>query len=457
VLPNAAALTWIDRQHVLFSEIKRGVLMAIVTAAESRMGERDVYVPTLEEGMAHRSWLSPDGKWVLFAEMDNIGWRPCRLLPFDGSSAGQIAGPHKGRCTYAGWSPDGSWMYFSADTGEGFHLWRQRFPKGEAEQITSGPTQEEGIAIAPDGKSLITSVGIRQGSIWLHDETGDRQISLEGFAALPGPGPGGGAARSVFSPDGAKLYYFARKEGSRAFNSGELWAADVHSSHTEVVFPDILMSDFELARDGKQATFASLNAEGSSRVWLASVDRSTPAEELVSFESDAPSFGPAGDLFFRGREGSSGFIFRIKPNDHMPQKVSDQPVPNYRAVSPDGEWLLLNTPAPTAQPIEGGPSVRICGFCDFGWGPDGRFFYVRLRAIGDSGGGKVFIIGLPPGKSLPKLPPSGIQSEEDLKGLNTVAVIDMTGKALFAPGLTPATYAYSRLTVQRNLFRIPLN
>ena len=342
-------------------------------------------------------------------------------------------------------------------TGEGFHLWRQRFPKGEAEQITSDPTQEEGIAIAPDGKSLITSVGIRQGSVWLHDKTGDRQISSEGFAALPGPGPGGGVARSVFSPDGAKLYYFARKEGSRAFNSGELWVADLQSGHTEVVFPDVLMSDFELAHDGQQATFASLNAEGSSRVWLASLDRSTPAEDLVSFESDAPSFGPAGDVFFRGRQGSSGFIFRIKANDHIPQKVSDQPVPNYRAVSPDGEWLLLNTPAPTAQPIAGGPSVRICGFCDFGSGPDGRFFYVRLRAIGDSGGGKVFIIGLPPGKSLPKLPPSGIQTEEDLRGLNTVAVIDMSGKALFAPGPTPATYAYSRLTVQRNLFRIPLN
>lgn len=141
VLPNAAALTWIDRQHVLFSEIKRGVLMAIVTAAESRMGERDVYVPTLEEGMAHRSWLSPDGKWVLFAEMDNIGWRPCRLFPFDRSSAGQIAGPHKGRCTYAGWSPDGTWMYFSADNGGGISPLAPALSQGRsrADYVRSDP------------------------------------------------------------------------------------------------------------------------------------------------------------------------------------------------------------------------------------------------------------------------------------------------------------------------------
>lgn len=82
---------------------------------------------------------------------------------------------------------------------------------------------------------------------------------------MPGPVTRGGVGRSVFSSDGAKLYYFARKQGSRAFNSGELWVADLQSGRTEVVFPDILMSDFELARDGKQATFASLNEEGSSR------------------------------------------------------------------------------------------------------------------------------------------------------------------------------------------------
>jgi hypothetical protein len=117
--------------------------------------------------------------------MDDIGWQPCRLLPFDGSSAGAGAGPQKARCTYAAWSPDDKWMYFSADTGDGFHLWRQRFPNGSPQQITFGPTEEEGIAVAADGRSLVTSAGIRQGSVWLHDAKGDRQISSEGFADYP--------------------------------------------------------------------------------------------------------------------------------------------------------------------------------------------------------------------------------------------------------------------------------
>jgi|SRR6516165_5494235 hypothetical protein len=112
-------------------------------------------------------------------------------------------------------------MYFSVDVGDGFHLWRQRFPKGTPEQITFGPTEEEGIAMAPDGKSRVTSVGIRQVSVWLHDARGDRQISFEGFACLPGLGHGGRGSRSVFSPDGKKLFGACRcRSPYERFRSG---------------------------------------------------------------------------------------------------------------------------------------------------------------------------------------------------------------------------------------------
>jgi hypothetical protein len=71
-------------------------------------------------------------------------------------------------------------------------------------------------------------------------------------------------------------------------------------------------------------------------------------------------------------------------------------------------------------------------------------------------GGRTIAIGLPAGKELPMLPASGLKSAEDAKGVNVVAEIDMTGKTVFAPGPDPSVYAYSRMTVQRNLFRIPL-
>ena len=95
-LPNAAGLTWIDAHHLLFSEISQGVHMAIVTATDSRTESRAVYVPPTGDGMAHRSYVSPDGKWVLVAEMDVSAWLPCRVVPFDGSSLGTVVGPGGG-------------------------------------------------------------------------------------------------------------------------------------------------------------------------------------------------------------------------------------------------------------------------------------------------------------------------------------------------------------------------
>jgi len=348
-------------------------------------------------------------------------------------------------------------MYFSADTGDGFHLWRQRYPIGEPEQITFGPTEQEGIAVTPDGGSLVTSAGIRQSSVWLHDANGDRQISFEGFAALPGLGVSGWAARSVFSLDRKKLFYLARKERSRAWKSGELWMADLVSGRTESVLPGILITDFDLAPDGKLVAFSSLNEQANSHVWIAALDHHTPPQQVTSIESDNPSFTPAGTLFFRGREADSDIVYSVELNEAMPHKISAEPVPNFYAVSPDGKWLLMRYPVLIAQPVRGGPKLRICDFCEVGWGSSGKYFYVRLRGVGEMGGGKVYTIALPAGKSLPALPPSGIKSAEDLKGLKVVSVIDMTGISNFAPGPNFSTYAYARLTVQRNLFRIPLN
>ena len=135
MLPNASGLTWIDNQHVLFSEIKSGIHMAVVTATEGRAEQRDVYVPQQEAGMAHRSSLSPDHKWVLIAEEMTAGTAvvttPCRVVPFDGSSPGRLVGPQSA-CSYGGWSPDGKWMLFSAHAGGGFHLFRQAFPERRA-------------------------------------------------------------------------------------------------------------------------------------------------------------------------------------------------------------------------------------------------------------------------------------------------------------------------------------
>ena len=455
LLPNAAALTWADRQHVVFSEI-RIYTMDVVTASESRAGERNVYLPPSVGGMAHRSWVSPDGKWILVSEMDGVGWRPCRVLPFDGSTRGETAGPRAASCTYAAWSPDGKTMYFSADAGDGYHIWRQRFLGGTLEQITFGATEEEGIAVSPDGQSLVTSAGIRESTVWLHDARGDRQISGEGFAIVPGLG-NGNWIHSAFSPDGKRLYYLVRKQGSRAYISAELWMADSESGRTEALLPGVAMSEFDVAPNGKLVAFSAPDAEGHPHIWVAPLDRRTPPKQLTSFVARYPYFGPEGDLHFWTRDQE--FVYSFGLDETAPRKSSSQPGAGCCALSPHGDLLLSgggSRGTAIAEPIQGGPSIRICSSCSAAWGRDGKSLYIRFSDVGKMGGGKTIVIALPNGKELPKLPPSGFKSAEDVKGVNVVAEIDMKDKTIFAPGPDPSVYAYVRATVQRNLFRIPL-
>ena len=72
----------------------------------------------------------------------------------------------RGGCTFGAWSPDGKWIYLTSNAVGGNHIWRQRFPDGRPEQITSGPTEEEGIAMAPDGRSFVTAVALQNTSLW---------------------------------------------------------------------------------------------------------------------------------------------------------------------------------------------------------------------------------------------------------------------------------------------------
>src|SRR5262249_31258201 len=68
-LPNASGLSWLRDGRIIFSEMMAGLHMRVVTTDERRERVQAVYTPSGERGMAHRSAVSPDGAWVLVAEM----------------------------------------------------------------------------------------------------------------------------------------------------------------------------------------------------------------------------------------------------------------------------------------------------------------------------------------------------------------------------------------------------
>jgi len=453
LLPNASGLTWITDQRVLFSEIMTGTTlhMGIVAATEGRAESREIYFPPHQSAMAHYSYASPDRQSVLVVEMDQTHTfnQPCRLLPFDGSSAGRQVGP-PGTCTATAWSPDGKWMYFGARVGGSAHLWRQKFPDGAPEQITFGPIEEEGIALAPDGRSLVTSAGNRRSAIWIHDAAGERAISSEGYALDP-----------RLSRDGTRVFYLVARDlvtvsGGWVPSSAELRSVDLGSGKTDSVLPGVSVSGYDISRDEKDIVFTTPGGGGESRIWLASLDRRTPPRQIAR-GGDEVSFGAGGDVIFRSLQGTGNLLARIKKDGTEQERLTTAaPILDKHGTSPDGEWVIAvsldaGETATLAVPVHGGAPRKLCAeICSAVWSSDGRFFYVAsARAPG-----RTLAIPVPAGKSLPDFSASGMSSPA---GLVIPPGARMIEHDSLSPGPDPSIYVFTKTDLQRNLFRIPLH
>jgi Tol biopolymer transport system component len=453
ILTNAEGLTWFNDRagqvRVLFSEMTGlGGQMSIVSSTDRRTDPRNVYSPAPPFGMAHRSYRSPDGRWVLVVEMDIHAWLPCRLVPFDGSSTGKPVGPVPAQCTDAGWSPDGMWMYFTAMTANGVHIWRQRFPEGSPEQITFGASTEEGINFAPDGRSFVTSVGTSQSTLWVRDSRGERQITSDGYSYMPS-----------LSTDGQKLYYLVRSYGLASWNQGGLWVTDLETGRRQRLLPEFEITHYSISGDGQRVVFVSVDEQRRTPVWTASLDGLTPPQQLSTIDAVTAFFGAAGEVIFGGAQ--QPYVYRIKDDGKELEKAMPAPLQPI-AVSPDGQWIAVQDPtawgALIVHPAGGGPPVRLCDQCAppwgtapmpfyIGWTPDGKVVYWNFANA-------TYMIPLPSGRMLPYIPVGGIQSREGIAALPGARLI--SEQQGMVPSPNPSTYAFVRASTQRNIYRVPV-
>ena len=380
-------------------------------------------------------------------------WKPCRVVPADGSSPGRDIGPPGGGCTFGAWTPDGKWMYFNSNAVEGIHIWRQRFPS-EPEQVTSGPTEEEGIAMAPDGRSFITAVALQNTALWIHDVNGERQISLEGNAADP-----------RFTPDGKKLLYRVVREAPVESgwyrDAGEVRIADLGTGRSEPVVRGFQVFNYDLSADGREIVMETADGGGKQRIWLAPLDHSSPPRQIPNVEGGSPRFGPDGEILFRRLDGGAtiagtiaGFVYRVHPDGTDMRKALERPVLTMGDVWRDGRRVVAWAPLPgdgppawQAFPLDGGSAIPIPGAAYVGGSPGGSS--LSLQGVPISAG-RTYIV---PSAALSRIPAGGLQSDEQVARLPGARRIDATG---VVPGPSLDVYAFYRGTTQRNLYRIPI-
>jgi Tol biopolymer transport system component len=341
-------------------------------------------------------------------------------------------------------------MYFSANTGNGYHIWRQRFPDGVPEQVTPGATEEEGISFAPDGRSFVTSIGTRLATLWVNDARGERQITSEGYASLP-----------RFSPDGKRLYYLLRSRASRRFVSGELWAANLETDKHERLLPDFLVEDYDISNDGARIAFVAIDESGNRPVWLSAADGRTPPRRLSDINAGRSFFGKPGEvILWGGPQNSARFLYRVGEDGSDVRKLLETPVEYVYDVSPDGSMIAGWSMGPVRIiPADGGSPIDVSGVCAaaggenrgvtppcVSWSPDGKFIYFNLRTER-----QVCAVPLPPGRNLPALPKGGIRSLKEAAALPGARVISEE-RTFFGPN--PSIYAFARIRANRNIYRI---
>lgn len=104
----------------------------------------------------------------------------------------------------------------------------------------------------------------------------------------------------------------------------------------------------------------------------------------------------------------------------------------------------------------GGPPLPILpGVGRLRWSPDGSRVYIAVQYENASafGSGRTYVVPLAHRSVLPPAPAGGFKSEAELAAVPGVEILPYGD---VAPGPTPGTYAFSRTTTTRNLYRIPL-
>ena len=453
LLKNAAGLAWLDPQHYLFSRIRSGLHMGVVTQSTTGDGFRELYYPPHERAMAHYSSASPDRQTALVVEMNGQGdWSRCQLISIASATPPRPVGP-QGGCTAAGWSPEGSWMYFVATAEGQSHIWRQRYPDGNPEQLTVGPSEEDGLVVEQNGRSIITSIGTHQSSIWIHDAAGERSLSSEGEVVAYNSPPS-------FAADDKILYYLLRRKPDA---SPELWRLTISTGMAEAVFPGTPMDAYDVSPDGKQVVYVNAGRDGKSQVWLAPVDRSSPALHIGHSGETTPHFGPRGQILFRLAEGNVNYLEQMNQDGSGRSKVLPYPIIEVQGVSPARKWLTAivpyadgNSVVPRVEaiPLDGGPPRQVCvSYCSPVWSSSGKFLFVPVQASSPTSPGRSLVIPVGPGETLPDLPPAGIEPMADPSIVPGAQSFD---RVELVPGRDPSIYAFVNTTVHRNLYRISL-
>lgn len=334
----------------------------------------------------HLDW-SPDGEYFLTTNQRDLvllsthNGAMAVIAPAAANTLGQFDGV---------FSPDGKMIVFREARSFGVDdLWLVPTAGGTARRLTNGNEPIRGHAWAPDGKSIVYSVGR---CLWRIPANGGEPVQItDGTVTANRPTVARGAARLVFSSQN----HISRIWRRRADGTGATEAV-IASTRTD--------TSPHLSPDGQHIAFRS-DRSGNTEIWTADADGShlTRVTRLNGALTGCPRWSPDGQrITFDSRPDGKSDIFTVDVKSGAIKRMTETPldevVPSwsadgrfiYYASNATGSWQIWKVPA------QGGPAVQVTqggGFAPWA-SPDGEFIYYAK----DRGGYGIWRVSTSTGK-----------------------------------------------------------
>jgi Tol biopolymer transport system component len=311
---------------------------------------------------------SPDGEWVVVAEMAGEALNGISLLPVRRGERRRVVSSSltdRGYC-WPALSPEGSRLAFAACSGNrACDVFAQELgpgyvPRGQPERLTRQGVVVQGLAWASDGRSVIYSAS--------PDLSGS--YHLWRVRVSPGAEPervhlaGESALFPAVSRSGHKLA-FAQRRRERA----DIWMFEAGAQ--PVPFLSSTRSDWDpsISPDGQRIAFSSNRSGRGSELWVANRDGTSLVRltEGVGRMLGSPNWSPDCRQIVYDMSQSDGHwdVFLIDAAGGQPRRLTshgaDDNLPRW---SGDGRWIYFGSNRTGRYeiwrlPASGGPPTQV--------------------------------------------------------------------------------------------------
>ncbi len=287
------------------------------------------------------SW-STDGKWLAVPEVESDGTSGIFLIPAgQGEKRILISSPVSGgRLYWPAFSPKGDFLACAILTGErSCDLYVQELggdyaPKGELRRLTREGVVIEGLAWAPDGRSLVYSAS--RGSdfyLWRVPISGRVEPGRLELA-------GAGVRYPAVSRTGNMLAY------SRFDWESDIWKFERSASPQRFLSSTRSELDAQFSPDGKRIAFSTDRSGKGSELWVAGADGTNLSRltEPTGYRLGSPRWSPDGRWIAYDAQGGDGRwdVYLIDAAGGQPRcltpQASDENLPSW---SRDGRWIYF--------------------------------------------------------------------------------------------------------------------